>query len=296
MIAEAPIGPTLYRGSMAQTSIDVQIRPMLADDIAAAAQVVLDGGWSDRSGFFAWAVDHPTCFPVVADEGGRIVGTGLATANGRVGWVGAIFVAPDRRRNGLGSALSRAVIEELEQNNCTTQVLIATDEGRPIYERLGFRLQTRYVLVQAPEGEPPPADGAVRAYDPDDFDAIAGLDRKATGEDRSEILRSLTADPSLCRVASRSDGTIGGFVLRAPWGGRALVATEPDLALALLDERRRATGHPFTIGLLEANVEGRRRLARAGWAERPGGPRLLRGEPLIWRPDWIYGQFTGALG
>jgi GNAT superfamily N-acetyltransferase len=296
MIAEALIGPTRYRGVMAQTSLGVQIRPMLADDIPAAAQVVLEGGWSDRSGFFAWAVDHSTCSPIVADDGGRIVGTGLGTANGRVGWVGAIFVAQDRRRNGLGSALSTAVISELERNGCTTQVLIATDEGRPIYERLGFRLQTRYVLAQAPDDPPTADDGVVRTYEPDDFGAIARLDRAATGEDRSAILRSL-ADPSSCRVATHADGTIGGFVLRASWGGRALVATEPDLALALLDDRRRSNpDHAVRIGLLEANIEGRKRLARAGWSERPGGPRLLRGEPLIWRPDWIYGQFTGALG
>ena len=38
------------------------------------------------------------------------------------------------------------------------------------------------------------------------------------------------------------------------------------------------------------------RLAEAGWIERPGGPRLIRGERPRWRPEWIYGQFTGALG
>ena len=296
MIAEAPIGPTRYRERMAQTTATARIRPMLAADIGQATQVILDGGWSDRSVFFEWAVEHPTCFPLVAEADGRVVGTGVATVNGRVGWVGAIFVAEDRRRNGLGSALSKAVIDDLEQRGCTTQVLIATEEGRPIYERLGFRLQTRYVLLQAPDDVGPSGDGVVRAYAADDFAAIARLDRAATGEDRAAILRSF-ADPVSSRIAVRPDGSIGGFVVRASWGGRALVATEPDLALALLDERRRAASdHRITIGMLEANTDGRARLAEAGWVERTGGPRLVRGEPLIWRPDWIYGQFTGAIG
>jgi GNAT superfamily N-acetyltransferase len=233
---------------------------------------------------------------MVADEDGRVVGTGLATVNGRVGWVGAIFVAQDRRRIGLGSALSAAVIDELERQGCVTQVLIATDEGRPIYERLGFRIQTRYVLQQAPDGLAPPGDGSVRPYDVEDFKEIARLDRAATGEDRSAILKSF-ADPVTSRVATRSDGSIGGFVIRAPWGGRALIAGDPDVAVALLDDRRRNTpDHRITIAVLESNVDGRARLADAGWTERPGGPRLLRGEPMLWRPDWIYGQFTGALG
>ena len=296
MIAEAPIGPTRYRERMAQTTATARIRPMLAADIAQATQVILDGGWSDRSVFFEWAITHPTCFPLVAEADGRVVGTGVATVNGRVGWVGAIFVAEDRRRSGLGTALSRAVVEELERQGCVTQVLIATNEGRPIYERLGFTVHARYVLETAPDAAAAPDDGTVRPYAPGDFDAIADLDRRATGEDRSAILRAF-ASPETGLVALRRDGSVGAFVMRASWGGRALIASEPDLAVALLDARRRASvDRPVTIGIFEENAAGRARLAEAGWTERPGGPRLLRGEPLDWRPDWIYGQFTGAIG
>jgi len=281
---------------MAQTTATARIRPMLAADIAAATQVILDGGWSDRSVFFEWAVAHPTCFPLVAEADGQVVGTGVATVNGRVGWVGAIFVAEDRRRNGLGSALSLAVVEELERQGCVTQVLIATNEGRPIYERLGFSVHARYVLETTPDAAPPPDDGRVRPYAASDFDAIADLDRRATGEDRASILRGF-ASPETGLVALRGDGTVGAFVVRASWGGRALVASEPDLALALLDARRRASrDKPVMIGIFEDNAAGRARLAEAGWTERQGGPRLIRGEPLDWRPDWIYGQFTGAIG
>jgi GNAT superfamily N-acetyltransferase len=275
----------------------VKIRPMTAADVAAAAQVIIDGGWGDRTAFFDWAVDHPTCFPLVADAGGRrILGTGVGTANGRVGWVGAIFVALDQRRNGLGTVLSAAVVDELERRGCSTQVLIATDEGRPIYERLGFAVQTRYVRMVAPEGAPPPDDGIVRHFEPRDLDAIVKLDRTATGEDRSSILRAF-AEPETGRVVERRDGRVGGFLVRAPFGGRALIASEPELALALLDWRRRTSGdRQIQIAILDENTAGRERLVGAGWTRHPGGPRLVRGEALDWRPDWIYGQFAGALG
>jgi predicted N-acetyltransferase YhbS len=269
---------------------------MLASDIAPATQVILDGGWGDRTPFFEWAVRQQGCSPLVAEEDGRVVGTGVATANGRVGWVGAIFVAVDRRRNGVGSALSAAVVEELERLGCVTQVLIATDEGRPIYERLGFAMQTRYVRMTAPSEPPPADDGMVRPYAPADFDAIAALDRAATGEDRAALLVAF-ADPATARIVTRPDGSVGGFLVRAPWGGRALVAADPDLALSLLDWRRRTTtDRQITIGVLKENATGRARLAAAGWTRGVGGPRLLRGEPLDWRPEMIYGQFGGALG
>jgi GNAT superfamily N-acetyltransferase len=297
MIAEAPFGPTRYLGGMPFPLAHVRIRPMRDVDVTAAAQVIVDGGWGDRTAFFDWAVDHPTCFPLVADAGGRrILGTGVGTANGRVGWVGAIFVALDQRRNGLGTTLSTAVVEELERRGCTTQVLIATDEGRPIYEKLGFSIQTRYVRMIAPETPPPPDDGAVRRYAPADLEAIVALDRAATGEDRASILRAF-ADPETSRVAERRDGSVGGFVVRASWGGRALIANDPEIAVSLLDWRRRTTpDRQLQIAVLEQNAAGRARLIEAGWTEGRGGPRLLRGAPLSWRPDWIYGQFTGATG
>lgn len=288
--------PVRYRGPVPGLTTTTRIRPMLAADIPAATRVILDGGWGDRSPFFRWAVDHPTARPLVADEDGRVVGTGVATANGSVGWVGAIFVDVERRRSGLGTALSEAVVEELERAGCTTQLLIATDEGRPIYERLGFVLHTRYVRAEAPEGPPPGVDRRVRPLEPDDLDAITALDREATGEDRSVTLRAFS-DPVTSRVATGQDGSVEGFLVRAPWGGRALIARTPDAGLALLDWRRATTAdRQIAIGVLEENREGRALLAEAGWTEHVGGPRFIRGEPINWRPDWIYGQFGGALG
>ena len=270
---------------------------MLAADVAAASQVIVDGGWGDRTAFFRWAVDHPTADPLVADEDGRIVGTGVATANGHVGWVGAIFVDVQRRRSGLGTALSAAVVEALEARDCTTQLLIATDEGRPIYERLGFRLDTRYVRAVAPEGPPSyDVDGQVRALEAGDVEAVIALDREATGEDRSATLRTF-ADPQTGRVVEDGDRSVTGFTVRSPWGGRALIAADPDAAIALLDWRRSTTtDRQIAIGILEDNPAGRARLAEAGWTEQVGGPRFIRGPALAWRPEMIYGQFSGALG
>jgi hypothetical protein len=37
-------------------------------------------------------------------------------------------------------------------------------------------------------------------------------------------------------------------------------------------------------------------LRDAGWQEEVANVRMVRGEPLDWRPDWIYGQLNGALG
>ena len=168
-----------------------------------------------------------------------------------------------------------------------------------MYERLGFSVQTRYVRMAAPSTVPPSpaATDRVRPLVPEDLPAVVALDRAATGEDRAAILRAM-ATAETCRVALRGDGAVGGFLVRAPRGGTATVAAEPDDAVRLLDWRRARSGpdHPIVIGVLSENSAGRARLVADGWTELEGGPRMVRGPALDWRPGWIYGQFNGALG
>src|SRR5689334_15426589 len=101
------------------TTSTATIRPMRHADVARAADVIRRNDFGEREQFFAWAVDQPTIrgFVAVADDG-AIVGTGVASAHGHAGWVGVIFVAPDRRGSGLGSRITRAVLDALERFGC----------------------------------------------------------------------------------------------------------------------------------------------------------------------------------
>jgi GNAT superfamily N-acetyltransferase len=270
---------------------------MTAEDVAQASEMMVQGEWGDRSAFLGWAVREPTCHTFVADGGGEIIGTGIATSYGTVGWVGTIFVRTDRRGSGLGKTLTRVVIEDLERRGCRTLVLIATPAGRPIYERLGFAHDIPYLRVTAPGLAAGDVEAGVRPFAAADLAEMIALDRAASGGDRSAVLRSLASAES-ARLAVSTDGGVGGFLIRAPWGNAALIARAPEEAVRLLDWRRRRVGPEghVTAGLLEANAAGRARLAAEGWVEEGGGTRMIRGEALDWRPEWIWGQFGGALG
>jgi len=77
-----------------------------------------------------------------------------------------------------------------------------------------------------------------------------------------------------------------------------VIAPDPDDSLRLLERRRRATGisGKAGAGVMSGNAVGRERLHAAGWLEELGGVRMLRGAPLDWQPNAIWGQFNGALG
>jgi GNAT superfamily N-acetyltransferase len=272
---------------------------MTAGDTEPAAELLRRGDWGERLIFFDWAIGQPTLAPLVAERDGEVVGTGVGSAHGPVGWIGTIFVEPARRGSGLGRAITRAVIDELEARGCRTLVLIATSMGRPVYEREGFEVldeQVRFSIDGLPADASAP-DPLVRPYAPADFDAVVALDHFATGEDRAPILASLLTASSTW-VAVGRDRSVRGYLARAPWRGGALIALDPDDALRLLDARRRSTGVSGRAGagLVGRNRVGRERLRADGWLEEDSGVRMIRGEPLDWHPDAIWGQFNGALG
>jgi ribosomal protein S18 acetylase RimI-like enzyme len=284
---------------------------MTPADIEPASEAILADDWGDRRAWFEFAVGHPQCHVFVAcgdDE--AILGTGVATVNGPVGWIGTIWVASRVRGRGLGLALTEATIDAAERAGCRTLVLVATESGRPLYERLGFSIQTWYVTVEAPGLAAVPSAGpvvgadargirAVRRFRATDLDAMAALDRAATGEDRRHLLVAF-ASPESTLVVTRDADTDdpAGFVIRAPWGGGATIAPQAEDARALLRARRMVAGPDRHVraGILAQNEAGAALLAADGWTEAWRAPRLIRGQPLDWQPDGIWGQFNHALG
>ena len=273
---------------------------MLRADVDAATELILGNDWGVRRDWLAYAASTPACVPLVAEVAGELVGTGVGTANGPVGWLGTIFLAPAWRGQGLGRTITQELIDRLESAGCRSLALVGTEEGRRLYERMGFEVQTRYRILEIgglADDAAAAETGRVRAFDAGDADALAALDRAATGEDRGHAIRAL-ARPDTARVLVGRDGELDAFVIRPPWGGGATVARSLDAAQAIIAARRRASGAAgrVRIGLLAENEEGMERLTAAGFRPQWSAPRMIRGEPIAWRPEWIYGQFNHAMG
>ena len=285
---------------------DPTIRPMTAEDAEPASDVLVGGGWGDRRAFFRFAIAQPGLSPLVAEADGRIVGTGIATVNGSVGWIGMIFVDEALRGRGIGTALTAAVIDRLQAAGCGSLVLLASPIGRPIYERLGFVAEMDYRLLVAPgrpttgtagEAEVDHASARLRVFSPADLPALLALDRAATGEDRGHLLRAV-ASAATTVVAEGPSGQVVGFDARAPWG------PHPTIAPALVDgvrlvEAQRA-GSPVGVevrtALPEVNRLGLVTLENLGWRGERGLTRMVRGAPIHWDPQAIWGQFGAAIG
>jgi GNAT superfamily N-acetyltransferase len=273
---------------------------MTGADVAPAAELLRRGSWGERESFFRYAVEQPFVRPVVAERDGAVVGTGVASAHGPAGWVGTVFVAESQRGQGLGRALTEAAVAELGAMGCRTLVLVATDLGRSVYERLGFETRTFYQTLElegrpADESEAP--DDAIRPFAASDVDEAAALDAAATGEQRRAVLAAMVGVDGGLALRSGA-GTLDGYVLRAPWGGGATVASSTGAALRLLEARRLRAGpeHVVRAGLPIENQAGIAALETAGWRRTWSARRMELGPRLAWRPEWLWGQFNMAIG
>ena len=193
------------------------------------------------------------------------------------------------------------MIEELEDRGCRTQVLIASPMGRPIYEREGFRELDRQVRFSidglAPDdGAQDPGDPAVHRGR--SSDAIVALDRWATGEDRRPVLDALV-EPATTLVATDRSGNVRRLpgpdpvARRRPDRRRPRPRRPPARAPPPLDRDQRQGREPASSP--RTSPVGRRSGRLAGTRSRRTH-RMIRGEPLDWHPEGIFGQFNGALG
>ena len=94
-------------------------------------------------------LDHPNCTMYVGYAGCTPVASGLGWRTGRTIGVYAIATIPAARRNGYGAALTARVVTDGLAAGCDVAVLQASQQGRPIYERLGFRVAVHYLAYSA---------------------------------------------------------------------------------------------------------------------------------------------------
>ena len=258
----------------------------------------------------------------VAADRRVIAGTGGATifpGTPPTGWVHGIVVRPEYQRRGLGARLTEASIAWLQGRGAGVVMLLATEAGRPVYERLGFAAGERYgSFVWPPAGARAGADaragvaalpraavaaqgaGAssagviiIESMRPDHLDAVRALDREATGEDRGGFISALAASGWI----AQREGVVGGYHLACPWGGGPTVARDAASGLALLYHApavtRRASRGP---GLPEGNASAVRDLAAAGIGPGRYVTRMWLGTPPRWRPEMIFGVFNFGVG
>ena len=154
------------------------------------------------------------CF-VAVDETGEDVGTVSTTTYGtKLAWIGMVLVPPERRRQGIGSALLKRSMQYCVDKKIEVVGLDATPMGNKLYLTLGFTCD--FALERRQGTGRAVASKGVEKMTPADLAALTAFDAPIFGVPRPGVLNLLYHDyPDLAWVA-RSGEHITGYVMMRP--------------------------------------------------------------------------------
>jgi len=171
---------------------------------------------------------------------GQLIATATLVGYGqRLGWVGMVLTHPDFRRRGLARELVSRVMEQAKRLAIQTVKLDATDEGRGLYESLGFRAEQPVERWQL-------GAGIGRARESSSGSPSFDADAEACGYNRSSLLKSLATvnrpgrictylGPCVARDRKAARSLIEGAISRYPdssWFWDLLPANGDAVAIA----------------------------------------------------------------
>ncbi len=247
---------------------------------------------------------------LIAERDGAMVGVGGITAMGSVGYIGLVGTAPAAQRQGIATALMRALMAVGEGAGCTCLLLDASNAGKPLYERLGFETVDTVTVWRREADSSTGLSGdkfadeqgiALLPYTQESVAQVAAFDASGYGAGRERVVASFLADdPALVRLARDTAGVIQGYlILQAdgdaigPW-----LATSPSAARALLAWALSFAGaHTLITQTPGANQDGAELLTDAGFTPIRSLTHMRRGAPLSpTRRQIVYSQANLALG
>ncbi|MCR9177850.1 MAG: GNAT family N-acetyltransferase [Alphaproteobacteria bacterium] len=148
------------------------------------------------------------------DADGRMMGVALWwTFGDQLARLGLVMIDPQSQGRGIG----RRLVEQILTDSAgRTMVLLATEAGLPLYEKLGFLTIGGNRQIQGTYSEAPSEDPVIRPATSQDLPAILALDLTASGADRVDLLQALTdIGRTFVQV---NQGRITGYAIERPFG------------------------------------------------------------------------------
>lgn len=181
-------------------------------------------------GLIGYLAGHPGFYGVVAESGGRIIGSNFLDERSPIAGVGPITVDPSGQNRGAGRALMGAVLDRAaERGFLGVRLVQAAYHSRSLslYVSLGFEVREPLACIV---GTPPALTipgRTVRAATPNDLEGCNQLCRRVHGHDRGgELLESVQGGTA--RVVDHA-GRITGYTSSLAFFGHTVGETDDDV-------------------------------------------------------------------
>jgi GNAT superfamily N-acetyltransferase len=260
------------------------MRLLQEQDIDIAAELSAEAGWSQTADDWRMLLrlNPENCFGIDAD--GRLVSTATLMCYGKqLGWIGMVLTTTAYRRRGFARTLLLHTIARADQLGIESLKLDATDQGQPLYESLGFRVEQPVERWWRPKQAACEVGGVQPAH-------LLHHDVHAYGADRSKLLHALTE-------RSKVQASAHGFCLTRP--GRRANYIGPCISQSAEFARRSIqtfAAEESYWDLLPQNQPALNIATELGFKPLRKLIRMVRGRDLRGREDWIYAIAGFELG
>ena len=245
--------------------------------------------WPDIIPDITFYINSSFCHPIKAIVCHKIVGTGTLVVFENTCWIAHIIVGRKYRNRGVGAAIVNELLETIKSNSIDTCSLIATDLGKPLYVKAGYRTAGEYSFLEKIESWTNcPVSSNIIPFKEEYRTTVYALDKLVSGENREKLLVDFLSN-SMLYVENNN---VLGFYLPGLKEGLIFAVTE-EAGLALMNLKYAKVAK---AALPTDNVAGLDFLLQNGFSEIRKGSRMIIGKDIDWKPQKIFSRIGGNFG
>jgi GNAT superfamily N-acetyltransferase len=164
-----------------------QLRFLKIEDIPSAMELSVEANWNQTPEDWQMLIELAPQGCLAMGVEGEIAATTTVLCYGqRLAWIGMVLTRTKFRGQGLARRLLTETLTLCERMKIETVKLDATDQGKPLYEKFGFRVEQateRWAAV------PTPTNAMKSSVQSSEIET--SFDLQAFGADRSDLLQKL---------------------------------------------------------------------------------------------------------
>lgn len=284
---------------------DIAIDILSKDDGPALRKLAQSVGWNFTPGQTNLFTSRAGELFGYRFEGGLVASAGIYIYGSALASLGVVIVHPDFQRKGLGKSIVKHCLIEAERVGAPV-MLVATAQGFPLYESLGFQAIGNIHRFEIEISKPLNETGIHESFQVNlvkksDLPQLIAFDETVMGANRSGLYSVLFSNMECGYVVRNSQNSVIGFGLAVRRNNLLvvgpIVADSQDMAFMLIRNFVSNWSGPVRIDVPSQQDKFTKNLLAYGFAERMVSPfMLLNAQELRGKRDRLYGIMDPVFG
>ncbi|MFZ7806275.1 GNAT family N-acetyltransferase [Bacillus thuringiensis] len=217
--------------------------------------------------------------------------------------IGMVIVHPDYKGRGIGKVITNSCMNSVSAQ--TPIMLIATDEGKPLYEKLGFRVVSyvsKYICNSYnANNHCIENEDYMMNYEECDLEKIIKIDENAFGTNRKVFLKKRIMQSEQCNVVKDKEQNVLGYGLSIQTPENKIigpvVAKNNAMAMRIVHDLARGHNGKLRMDVPEGKNDFLKELEIAGFKKVNTPPIMMKNsDKLLKRSNELYSIAAQVFG